>query len=561
MATSLFNPPPTDWLSLARPTKFDLAIGKVFPKWATARLRACREFSYEASYDTRNRSIARKLQGPEDYTAFPERLQLIRQVRDLEENFGLFQSIIDKLTLYGFGRIKYRPQTGDKNANDAYANYFASRADNLDLSHRFTFEQLIQIAFKSELRDGDFAYKWQHDPTDGLLKVCGIEGDRIGGIYMVSAAENYFQGITIDLCTGQPQTFRVYNRTKANAYLNHVEVPAADMLHIFDPRRYNQYRGITPFAPIINEARDLKEVMEACRIGTKFENMHAAIGYTPFGQPINDPASLIQGVETSLANGAPLPEQEIKPGMIQWAPSTSKLEFINSQRPSGNFQVYLTSLIRMLGLALNLPYGFLYDLASLNGPAARMDAQMAQRVIAWHQVNMKRQAMDKIKNVILMEGIANGSIPFVPLWNKGTWAFAPAISIDAGRDSSSAIKEVAAGMLSKASWFAESGEDSDAEAEIIADECLDTIKRAQAISALTGVPIELPLTYLDIRTPNGFVAPVPISAQTDPLNPAASGELAGAGDAPLPPAPVVVSPAPAPAAARPAPAAARPPGR
>lgn len=525
-----FNLSPQELADLGRPTRLDISISKLFPRWASARIRARREFSYEATRSTRLRNIATKLQGPEDYTAFPERLQLIRQVRDLEQNFGLFQSIIDKLTMYAFGRIKYRPQTSDKNANDAYAAYFKERCDNLDLSGRFPFEQLVQIAFKAQLRDGDFAYKWQHG-SDGLLKLCGIEGDRIGGIYMVSAAENYFQGINIDQCSGEPLSYKIWRRTKANSYIEPVEIPAGDIMLCFDPRRYNQYRGISPFAPVINEARDLKEVMEYCRIGTKFENMHAAIGYTPSGLPIDDPSSFIQGTATD-ANGQPLNEQEIKAGMIQWAPSSTKYEFINSSRPTGNFQTYMDMLIRMMGLALNLPYGFLYNLASLNGPAARMDAQQAQRVIAWHQANMTRQMMDRIKNTVLIEGIALGRIPFVPGWSSGVWQFAPAISIDAGRDSASAIKEVGAGMLSKDTWFGESGQDADSELQIIANEAVQTIRYAKAIAADEGVEFEQVMNLLDVRTANGWVAPaMPPPNEPAPMpTPLAAADLAGAGD-------------------------------
>ena len=81
------------------------------------------------------------------------------------------------------------------------------------------------------------------------------------------------------------------------------------MLFLSDCRRYDQYRGITPFAPVINEARDLKEVLAACLIGTKFENYHAAIGYTPTGQPLSDPTALITSTETD-ANGVALKEHQ-----------------------------------------------------------------------------------------------------------------------------------------------------------------------------------------------------------------------------------------------------------
>ena len=524
---------PLDPVEMAKPTGLDLAIGRFFPKMAAARIRARREFSYEASRTDRFRNTATTMQGPEDYRAFPERLQLIRQVRDLEQNFGLLQSIIDKLSLYAFGRLKYRPQTGSSVLNPIYGEYLEDRFKNsLDLSNRNDIETMAQIAFKSMLRDGDFAYQWTRG-GDNLLRLNGIEGDRIGGIWSISASDDYMQGITIALPGGQPISFRVYWRTKANSYVNPVEIPASQMLHIVDPRRTNQYRGITPFAPVLTEMRDLKEIMEYCRIGTKFENLHAAIGYTPHGGPLNDPTTYMTNDDTDT-NGNPLPEQALNPGMVQWAASTDSYEFIKSERPSGTFQTYLDTLIRLVGLSLNLPYGFLYDLSKLGGPNARMDAQQAHRVIEYYQRLVQKRMLDPVKSALLIEGIGNGSLPYTPGWDSGVWQYAPAISIDAGRDSSSAINEVKAGMLSLDSWFGETGQDAAAEMQVMAQEADRIVGMAQAISQKRNIPFETALTMLSLRTPNGFIAPALPATPVDPSDAAAqaanaSNAIAGAG--------------------------------
>lgn len=487
------------------PTKVDLAIARYFPKWGARRMASRREFAYEAAQKTRLRTSATRLSGPENYSSMPERLQIIRQVRDLECNFGLWQSIIDKLSIYAFGRVRYRPHTGDKATDDAYFDYLSEQFEHIDLSGRNSLTEMTQIGFKSQLRDGDCGLQWRR-ASDGTLKLVGIEGDRIGGIMMSSADNNYFQGITVDLNTGEPLLFRVFQRTKSDTYQNPVEVSAKDFIHIFDPRRFDQYRGVSPFAPIVNEARDWKEAMEACRIGTKFENMHAAIGYTESGLPFNDPGSFITDGATNSQGGA-LNEQEIKAGLIQWAPSNAKFEFMKSDRPSGTFQSYMESLIRLQGMALNLPFGFLYNLSGLGGPSARMDAQQAHRVIQGHQQNMVSRALNRIRDTKLIEGFASGKIKFVPNWRKGNWDFPPAISIDVGRDSAAAIKENAAGLLSRDSWFAESGEDAEEQAIIIMQEADLTAKQAKKLAEDNDLPIEVALNLLQIRTPNGWAMP------------------------------------------------------
>jgi len=487
---------------LLQPTKFDMAIASFFPKWGANRMQARRMFAYEASRNTRLRASATRLQGPEDFTAFTDRLGLIRQVRDLESNFGLFQSIIDKLSMYAFGRITYQSRTGDKATDDSYEEYLLDRFSRCDLSGKHNLSSFARIAFKSTIRDGDFAFQWV--PTVDGLKLSGIEGDRIGGNVAVNGREDYMQGIFIDTATGKPISYKIFRRTKANAYVDPVEVLARDIIHYFDPRRYDQFRGITPFAPVVNEARDLKEVLEACLIGTKFENYHAAIGYTDSGLPLNDPQSFIQGTET-MANGSKMTEQEIKYGVMQWAPSGSKVDFIKSDRPSANFQSYLDMLVRLQGVALNLPYGFIYSMIG-NGPAVRMEMQQAHRTIQYHQEIAQYRMLNPIADMYLMEGFASGDIKYNPRWKKRCWQFPPAVSIDAGRDSAAGIAEVNAGLMSKSTWYAENGEDAEEQEVIIQQEADRLLTAAKALSEKHSIPIDMALTLLSVRTPNGFLA-------------------------------------------------------
>lgn len=493
------------------PTGLDRAIGTVFPSWGARRVTARRslaiegvrrEFAYQAAQTTRLRSTAKRLQGPEDYTAFPDRLQLIRNMRDMEQNFGLFQSIIDKLAIYAFGRLKFQPKTGDPTIDQMYAEYLADRFKNLDLSGRHNLRFLACLLFKSMLRDGDILAQWKKTPL-GLRQTL-IEGDRLGGIYMTSAQEDYFQGITIDVETGQPITYKIYVRTKANAFVTPYDAPAVDVLHVYDPRRYDQYRGVTPFAPILDEGRDLKEVLEACLIGTKFENYHSAFYFTDNGLLPEDPANYVTGADSELTpSGQPLSQQTITFGKVQAMPREGRVEWMKSERPSGTFQAYADMLIRLIGTALNLSHGFLYSLSGLAGPGARMDCQQSMRTVQWHQQNLTERYLDRTKDILLVEGIGDGSIPFRPGWRKGKWHFPPAVTIDVGRESIAGIKEWQAGLLSKEDWFGETGQDALAEEQVIYAEAERTIVSAQQLATKYSIPFEVALNLLEVKTPNG----------------------------------------------------------
>ena len=161
---------PDEIETMLKPTWLDKAIGVIAPSWGARRVVARREFTYEAAKNTRLRNSAARLQGPEDFTAFPDRLQLIRQMRDLRENFGLFQSIQTKLAMYCFGRMRFQALTGDKKTNDLYEGRLAERFARLDISGRHNLRQMVSICFQSQLDDG--VYKPRCSYVYGAISSC-----------------------------------------------------------------------------------------------------------------------------------------------------------------------------------------------------------------------------------------------------------------------------------------------------------------------------------------------------------------------------------------------------
>jgi hypothetical protein len=279
------------------------------------------------------------------------------------------------------------------------------------------------------------------------------------------------------------------------------------MAHIIDPERYDRYRGISAFAPVLNDMRDLKEVMAACLIGVKFSEYHAGIMTGGSGIP-NDPSSYFSPSSEKFSSGEPMTETKLTPGTIQHIPGDYKLDFMKSERPSGQFQSYLELLIRTISSALCLPYGFVYSLSGLGGPAARMDAAQAQRVIEHWQAVIKERFLRPVASRWILDGVANGEIQVSAgtRLTDGVWQFAPRLTIDVGRESAAGIDEIRAGLRTRADWWDEEGKDSDQEMEIIRDEALKIINDAKALSESTGLPIERCLDILDMRAPNGTPA-------------------------------------------------------
>ena len=475
------------------------------PGWALRRERQRKALAYEAAISGRLRGHATKKSVPNDYTESRDRLELIRQARDLNENFGLFASIIRKLSIYALGRVRYRAHTGNADLNKQIDGYIKSRSLNCDVSDRYSLPELARMALCETLVAGDVFCLFRN--TEGGTAPQLIEADRVGGDIGIPVKIGEFGGVRFDPDTGRVINYDIYDRTPAGGYINRRDIPSQNMAHIIDPERYDRYRGISAFAPVLNDMRDLKEVMAACLIGVKFSEYHAGIMTGGSGIP-NDPSSYFSPSSEKFSSGEPMTETKLTPGTIQHIPGDYKLDFMKSERPSGQFQSYLELLIRTISSALCLPYGFVYSLSGLGGPAARMDAAQAQRVIEHWQAVIKERFLRPVASRWILDGVANGEIQVSAgtRLTDGVWQFAPRLTIDVGRESAAGIDEIRAGLRTRADWWDEEGKDSDQEMEIIRDEALKIINDAKALSESTGLPIERCLDILDMRAPNGTPA-------------------------------------------------------
>lgn len=483
-------------------TKLDRAIAVAFPGWAAKRVRNRREFAYEAAIASRLRGYAVRTNVPNDFTEARDRIELNRQARDLAENFGLFAAIMRKLAIYSFGRVRYRAQTGNKTLNRQIDNYIARRAKKCDISGRFSLAELARMALFETQVGGDCLAIYRNSPTGTAPQL--IDSDRLGGGKTGFVSANQFAGVEFDADTGTPLQYWVYDRTPAGAYVDPIPYRPEHVAHVFDPERYDRQRGITPFAPVINEMRDLKEVMEACLIGVKFENYHSGFISGGLGQP-NDPQSFFGPAQDRVSSGASATETKMSPGVMQYLPEGQTATLVKSERPTGQFQSYLELLIRTIANALALPYGFVYSLSGLGGPAARMDAAQAHRVIEyWQGIISERFLLPTVERWIL-DGMADGAIATVqgtdPL--AGQFQFPPRITIDVGRESAAEREEIRAGLRTRADWWDEEGKDAEREMEIIREEAELVIANAKKLSETTGLPVERCLDMLDNRNPNG----------------------------------------------------------
>lgn len=118
-------------------------------------------------------------------------------------------------------------------------------------------------------------------------------------------------------------------------------VPANEILHLYRKDRVGQSRGISWFAPIMSDLRDLATYkdneLQASAISSCFMGFIKSDNPTPgmFG-----PA----GTDTTDLNGNQL--DYLEPGIIARLASNESIEFANPGRPNGNSQPWISLILR-----------------------------------------------------------------------------------------------------------------------------------------------------------------------------------------------------------------------
>jgi len=475
---------------------FERGIALVSPQMAWERAQA-RESLHEFAAvkrgsKARGRPATVYEQGSsESWKKQRERYDSIWEARAMEESFCIISGVLDRLQHYTFGEMEYAPATGGGGKiNQQYADYFHEWCGGADVTGRHRFGMLVQLAFRSAIRDGEFGFVEHLNGTD--YKLQAIEGDRIGNPQDLKQDERNINGIHIDEL-GRPVGYDIFRRTRKSSYEYEGTVAPGRFMHLFFPTRVDQYHGVSRLAPSLPHARDLYELFGHEKVAAKFASSWAA--FVRMKDP-NAPGAF-KWTE-SKDNGRTPSTMPGMPGqVVRFDGAVEDIEFApGTQRPNGAFMAMVEALIREIAQGLNLPYGFVWDLSQLGGVSARIETQAVMRVLRWYQRIVIDTILDRVKRRVLMLGIAKGDLPLVEGWDRGTWRFGQTLTGDVGHQTTADLALVDAGAKSISDVAAEYNHDFRSIVETKAGE----VQVIKEVAEERGVPMEFLARFLDSPT-------------------------------------------------------------
>lgn len=391
------------------------------------------------------------------------RSEMLRKARYFEANSPLVQRLADIWEQYvvGSNGLIFLPDSSDDAWNEAARQWLEEWQQFPDLLSLQNWATLQSMVARSWFVDGEvFLLKTRGNAPPYFPRVQVIESHRVGTPPDMAAIEgrSIVDGVQIDT-HGRPTHYHVQTGFDSERY---EAIPAANMVHVFEPVRPGMYRGLTHLYAVMNTLHDLDDLAKLEMQAAKDAAKTTEVIKTPSGEAPDDAHEFLRD-ETSEAGAAnPLFAyyKQVFGASTKILKVGDEYEQHVSQRPSVAQQWYWKYLAEQVCLgSAGVPLVMVYP-DSLQGTVYRGVLDMAavtfrsrSTVMATALSSVVRYALDSASRF----DRRIGNKP--PDWYKLVCRPPRSPNVDVGRNSTAMLAELEANTRTLQDIYAETGDD------------------------------------------------------------------------------------------------------
>ena len=455
-------------------TYLDRALGVISPRLAAQRVSsrfALHQFAYDAARMTTQRATAPQNINPNDYSKQRDRLQLMREATDLENNFAPAKVINRKYSMY-VAPTSYHAMTGDAKLDKDVESWLNSVwFPHCDITNRYDFFRMMEFGVMGMNRGGDYGWAFMRPGYDERMdaetvsqlpfRIQAVEPDRIGGLYQNVVQADYVGGVVIGRY-GEPTHYRVFRRgLTVQQYTDPIDVPVHNFVHYTDPMQADMYRGVSKLDTGAIPLRDFYEISGFIQGKAKLASALTLFTGSAGGQIPAAGGGAMDAYQSSFVpGGQAVLQQDIQYGQINHLLSGQDIKFPDTSSPGPETQYLMKMLLEFVAMSYNLPHSFALDASALGGVSARLESEQAKAEFHRGQRNLSPRA-HRIKDAALVDAIAKGDFPAsvgAKIF-KGRWGYRPHPQPDIGKEAMAAVMLRQNALLSPMGWFIDQGSD------------------------------------------------------------------------------------------------------
>lgn len=412
-----------------------------------------------AQTDAWRSNIGGPLRGARSDISPATRAAIVKKSRDFECNSHLLNRLCDLFEQYTVGGgIQFQPASSSEKWNAAAKAFWESWSQLPDATSKQHLGTIQSLTARNWFIDGDVFIHLTKGKT-WVPRIQLFESHLVGTPSGAGGDENIFDGIKTDPETGRPVSYMVGRETSRYSVTDHTPISEGEIIHVWEPSRPQQMRGL-PFAyPVLNLLHDLKD-LHALEIAKARQVARIAIKRTTESGKLDPDDLQREGVTVDADESGRLDYyRESIGGEEIVMKHGDEMDSMRSDVPSATTIAGWSYMEARVCAGIGIPYCIAYP-ESMQGTVYRGALDMAH---AWFQCRHQviAEAYRKVYEHVM--GAARFNVPELrdaPAdWKKVRIHPPKAVNVDVGRNSNAMLAELAAGALTYSEIYGAKGQD------------------------------------------------------------------------------------------------------
>lgn len=347
---------------------------------------------------------------------YKNRKKLVERSRDLYMGAPIATGVLKTIVTNAIGtglKLKSTLDTQILNISEKEADELENKiekefelwADNkIDQAQLLNFYQIQELVFLTLLLNGECFIKLNYVESfrnPYRLKLQIIEPDRVETPKDKEQDKTVVEGVKLN-SYGAIEGYYICKEHPLDSFGNVTTeyVPVNDgnsrnIIHLIAVERPEQLRGIPLLSPVIEALKQLDRYTEAELAAAVISGMYAIF--------IESDKASLQGADIGQQDFSEDEDEEdmnieLKPGIVVGLKPGERANTANPGRPNAQFDPFVTSILRQIGTALEVPYELLIKQFSSNYSASR-----AALLEAWKMFRKRKEWFAKNFTQIIYE--------------------------------------------------------------------------------------------------------------------------------------------------------------
>lgn len=382
------------------------------------------------------------------------RSQLVLWSREMEQNNGIYQKLCDLFEQYTVGArgLQFIPSSSDQQWNEKARAWWVQWETVCDLVTLQSFATIQSLVARMWFVDGEvFIVKTYGRDVDGVKRprIQLVESHRVRSPDKMPDGKTIVDGIELNLI-GRPVAYWIeegFEKTEL------VRIPAQFVVHVVEPSRVNQLRGIPLCHAVLNDLIDLQDLQRFEMLKAKENARTAKVVKTKDGSvPVTEFRSKRFSETTTLASGSSTTESRVRHldkalgGEVIALYPEETYEEHRSETPSAGTQYHwdylLSKICAGIGISklLVFPYG-------MQGTVVRADLDSSAAFFRSRSESIAN-ALLHVWRWVMSEAIySDVNLASAPEdWRRVSVRPPRTPNVDVGRNSQALLSELGAGI-------------------------------------------------------------------------------------------------------------------